>query len=318
MQTLRMREPGITGEDEPEYTQIRPVDRTARRFRSLRTVSAQWSLVGMFERSESPSHRSLVVNPIPQKPDIRGFTGRLPSPCCRFSSSAAAGPECSCSFRDLLRHANHATRLALFGAGNRSVPGSASRRSCLAVAQEAGRGGQVGGDVCRDGPAAVDLPCLRGRFRPTWPGSPSPTSATICCAPPNPWPASATPTGRRHAAPRPHRRRGPHRPPRQWRNSLCARPKAGPADRRIRLFQPPAALGGHTPQPRDQEDHRKPPPRHAARPPCPHLPGETPCRHPVARCISIQFSLTSAHRQIRMSILFSVARRFPPIRRLGP
>jgi hypothetical protein len=53
--------------------QIRPVDRTARRFRSLRTVSAQWSLVGMFERSESPSHRSLVVNPIPQKPDIRGF-----------------------------------------------------------------------------------------------------------------------------------------------------------------------------------------------------------------------------------------------------
>ncbi len=32
-------------------------------------------------------------------------------------------------------------------------------------AKETGPGGQVGGDVRRDDPAAVDLPCLLGRFR---------------------------------------------------------------------------------------------------------------------------------------------------------
>jgi hypothetical protein len=35
----------------------------------------------------------------------------------------------------------------------------------VAVAEEAGPGGQVGGDVRRDDPAAVDLPGLDGTFR---------------------------------------------------------------------------------------------------------------------------------------------------------
>src|SRR5215469_9751788 len=43
------------------------------------------------------------------------LTSRLPSPRCRSPTSAAAGLERFCSVRDLLRHANFATRLALFG-----------------------------------------------------------------------------------------------------------------------------------------------------------------------------------------------------------
>src|SRR6266581_2186380 len=58
---------------------------------------------------------AFVVSLIATETGHTGVTSRLPSPRCRSSTSAAASLERSCSARDLLRHVNLATRLALFG-----------------------------------------------------------------------------------------------------------------------------------------------------------------------------------------------------------
>ena len=100
--------------------------------------SPQHSIAAMSGRSQSPIRRSLVVSPSPQKPDIRALTSQLPSPRRRSSTSATADLESSCSTRDLLRHANPATRLASSVKTRRTRSGSpgsprwacCARRSC--------------------------------------------------------------------------------------------------------------------------------------------------------------------------------------------
>jgi len=50
-------------------------------------------------------------------------------------------------------------------------------------AEEAGPGGQVGGDVRRDDPARVDLPCFEGRFRrPMALAVRTPAVSTMACS----------------------------------------------------------------------------------------------------------------------------------------
>jgi hypothetical protein len=83
----------------------------------------------------------------------------------------------------------------------------------------------------RTGPAARWPNCPRARSPPTRPGSPSPPSATTCCARPVPWPASPAPRPAGHAAPRPHRRRRPHRPPRPRARHAAPARRLAPLDR---------------------------------------------------------------------------------------
>ena len=78
-------------------------------------------------------------------------------------------------------------------------------------------------------PAGRWLTCRRGRFPPTRPGLPWPRSATTCCAPPGPWPASPAP---RPAAPRcaATSSTSPAAPPATAAaRSPCTCPKAGTA-----------------------------------------------------------------------------------------
>jgi transposase len=109
----------------------------------------------------------------PQKPDIQGLTGRLPSPRCRFPASTAARLEWSCSVRDLLRHAKLATRLALFreaGIKIDSVASSITTKSGRAMIEaliDGERRSTVLADLAR-GRMRVKIPdlqmALEGRF----------------------------------------------------------------------------------------------------------------------------------------------------------
>ena len=79
------------------------------------------------------------------------------------------------------------------------------------------------------GPTARSPTCPRARSPPTPPGWPSPRSATTCCAPPGPWPASPTP---KPAAPRcaaTSSTSPPAPPATAAATSPCTCPKAGTA-----------------------------------------------------------------------------------------